>query len=729
MSAFREKQGKVVVVDSSGPGRTMMSEVVRTTMGMSDVEGRPNLEEVVRLLELEPVSWVLTPLGSDQTVNGMHLLRLCTQLPELRKTRISLLLEEGELYCLDAAFEYGLLSYHRKPFTKDSLKEELTRLSQTLASFDYNETLTSADYLRRELQKVKDGHVRELSLARGLMSTFPGNSQVLLSMADPQFRAGQKDAAKRSLSSVKLIDPNLADRADEVGRQLFGDSFKVPVAGGVDAGDMNFLGADTALVVDPDEAVGLGVADILKKLGVKNVHHLADGEVAANWLKDNKEPQLVIMEWRIPSLSATALLQRIRAQGLVGLPIVILSSLLKPSDMPIVREMGVASIVAKPVNKDLFVPSLIGVMQQERSPTEAGVLERKFRLLIEGGKIDEAAAIRAKILEIKDFPEGKRKLVEAEWAFAKGNFTAARDLGSEALKMSGDSYIVLNLLGKTFMRLANYKGALKCFQKAQDLSPNNLERLCHIAETHAELGNDEAAKEAMDKASNLDPDSKVVKEGSAKLALASGDQEAAKKAMAALSPIDGVVAYMNNKAVAHAKCGMSEEAIGIYKGTLDSIPDPEKDTRSVVQYNLALAFARHGDLAKAQAECEGVLAQNPGAKVAKKAKSLAARLEKAIKGGTEFKLISAEPIATGAAPAAGGTGAPSANGEHKEDENIDHEAKIEVKRGDICCFLIYNPSQMDSRVEPLFAKPPRFQRRDAIERAETMGNDRVGKSA
>ena len=56
------------------------------------------------------------------------------------------------------------------------------------------------------------------------------------------------------------------------------------------------------------------------------------------------------------------------------------------------------------------------------------------------------------------------------------------------------------------MKLRDFTSALKCFEKAQSLSPLNIERLCQIAEANSEIGAQEAAKENIDDAKDDDDD-------------------------------------------------------------------------------------------------------------------------------------------------------------------------------------------------------------------------------
>jgi hypothetical protein len=55
---------------------------------------------------------------------------------------------------------------------------------------------------------------------------------------------------------------------------------------------------------------------------------------------------------------------------------------------------------------------------------------------------------------------------------------------------------------------------------------------------------------------------------------------------------------------------------------------------------------------------------------------------------------------------------------------------VDAKRGDLCCYMVFhNPDGHDARSTSLLAKPPRFGRRDAIEREEALGADRAKQSA
>lgn len=728
-SVIGDKASKVLVIEASASIRQMMSDVMRTSLGYENVEAMSSVADALKYLEVEKANWIILPLLSDQPVNALHLLRLCTEHQELNHLRVSLYIGQEESFVLPTAFSYGLLSYHNKPFTKESFVEDIKKLLSTLERDSYNETLTSARYLR-EMLKLHNDHHKQLDLEQGLLSLYPGNPHILLNMVEPQFHLGNQEAAKALLHQVKILDESLSQEVNSLASSLLGSPLGSPEEG---ATKENVLGVKNCVVIDSDDAVRREISDIFASLGIEDVRAYANGDDAWTSMKEGPEPDLLIMEWRIPKVSGPVLLQRVRNHGFLTMPIVIISSLIKNEDLPLIREMGIANLIQKPLSRSEFVPSIIKTIRQERLPTEHQVMERKIRQLIQAGKEEEAGALLARFLGDPSVPLGRKRLVEAEQALNKGNYTLARDAGIQSLKHSGDSLLVLNILGKAFMHLKDHMSALKCFKRAQELSPNNLERLCNIAESQAELGDHEAARDTLDGAKSIDATNQSVAEAEAKVAIATGDTESAKEIMTDMGQIASLVSYMNNKAVAYAKCGYTQEAVEIYERTIASVPEKDPQTKSIVTYNLCLCLIKMNDLEKA---CTKLLElAKTDSKITKKAASLGDRLKKTLESGSEFKLRTSENTvrksendetfnhssdsqAMPSSPDKQNTSSPDDEvALASEQDYRDMLAAVELKKGDMCCFLIFlGPDIADPKSISLLAKTPRYQRRETIEK-------------
>lgn len=728
-SGFEDKSIKVLVVEGSGATRTLMTEVIRK-LGFSDVTGVPSIKDALGVMEAENVGWILTPLMADQPENALHVLKIATEVQALRNMRVSLLVEEEERYSLPAAFQHGLLSWHRKPFTKDSLTEEMETLFTRYGDSGYESSLVSGSYLREILTEEKQDEDL-LAFEKGLISVYPARTELMLNLPGPLARLDQKPEAKAVLRQIKMIEPSWEDKVKELGEKYFAGE---DLEGGDDE-KFNFLGVEKVVVVDSDDAICKNLEEIFGELGVENISTFSDGESALAHIEAEPDPGIVIQEWRIQKLPGPLFLQKIRAKAASASPVIVLSSLLEQSDLPLLREMGVAGMSEKPFRKEDLIKQIIRTIQQDRVPTEQAPMERKIREFLKGRKTKEADEIKVKYMADDKIPEGAKKTIEAEFAYAAGDYEKARDCGIEAIKLAGDSIFVLNLLGKALMNLRDFEVALRCFEKAQTLAPLNIERLCAIAEVHSEMGNEDKAQESLQEAENLDEDSVKVKESKAKVAINAGDLKKAKELMGKLDAIEDVVSFMNNSAVAMARCDMVDEGIEQYRKTIKSIPDDKEEIKAVVMYNLALAHARADELDEASMVLKRCV--DIKSRVKERAESLYKRVTKAVENGTQLNL----QLTSGVSAASlkkddqddKDKAAKADEVEEKREvdtkENREVLAAVEVVKGDLGCYLIYTPKETDEKATALLRDPPRFSKRDAIEREESRGADKMAQSA
>ena len=739
VSNLTSAQCKILVVDSSGPVRQLMSDTLRKVRNYESIESRSSVNDALEYLEADVADWLLLPLSADQPVNALHILKLCTETPSLRQTRVSLFVNEEEYFVLPKAFELGCLSYHTKPFTKDTLTTDLTNLFTVFDAHQSNETLVSAHYLRQLLTKSKD-YEATAELQKSLLTLFPGDIKTLLHLAEPQFHLGNPDLARKTLRQVKLLDEHLKEQVDQIAKSLFPDEALDPSAADI-SDNINVIGVNNAVIIDPDESSATAVEEVLKSLGCPDIKRFSDGQSAWDYLEKNPEPELIFMEWRIPKVSGPSIIQRIRHHGFYTVPVFIISSLIKAEDTPLLKEIGIANTIEKPLVRERFIPTLLHTIRQERMPTEQAVLERKINTLLNSENISEAEPLRLQVLNDKSIPTGRKRLIEAAFSLAKKEYDAARESAFDALKLLGEQIEVLNVLGKTLMRLNNFEAALTCFKKAQDLSPNNIERLCLIAESETELGNEKGTADALAQASAVDSGSSAVAEAAVKAA--------AKKIMSSFENIKNIVSYMNNMAVSLARSEKFEESIELYNKTAASIPEDRKDLQAIVGYNTALAKIRSSDLKGALVILETVEKINDS-KISAKSTLLAEKLRLAIETGAKVKLRSGRPkddpsqqadadknasvqnpkvVKSSSSDATtDATSTPSHDAVSKTEFKLTAEsqakqmlAMIDVKRGDVCCFMIYSsPTPPHSGLAPLLQKVPAYKPRDSITRKKSF---------
>lgn len=725
--AFQDKSAKVLVVEGSGATRTLISEVFRKE-GFTDITGVPSIKDAIGVMEAESVGWIISSLFTDQPENILHILKVATEVGELKTLRISLMVDDDDMKYLPLAYKLGAISHHSKPFTKESLTEEMDLLLKRYEEAGYRSALVSGHYLRKSLEELKlDEDL--LQFERSLMEIYPSEKSLLFNLIPPMSRLDKKDSAINILRQIKLLDPSKEEMVKEYATKYL-EGADLEIAQG-EGEVFNFLGLESVIVVDPDEGIQNNLKSLLGEIGIKeeHIHCFGDGEEACEYVKANPNPDLVLMEWRVPKVAGPLLIQRLRTDGASVTPIIVISSLLEKDDLPLVREIGVAIVVRKPFQKDEILQKLIWTIQQDRMPTEQGTMERKIREHIRNKKFDDATAIKAKFMSDTSIAQGPKEAIEAEFSFIQKRYEDARDHGIEAIKLNGDSLFMLNLLGKALMLLRDFEVALKCFKKAQSMSPMNIERLCQIAEVQSEMGDGEEANKTLEQAKDLDADNTTIIEAESKVAINLGDTEKAKQLMGKLDAIENIVSFMNNSAVAMARCEMVDQGIQQYRKTLKSIPDDREDTKAIVMFNLALAHARVDELDEAKLHLGRAVQIE--SRVKKRAENLLKRIEKALTKGTDFTLNLDKNGKNAASPqeAASQVDGPQNEAEELPAVNLEILAAVGSVPGDLGSFLIFKPQKLDAEILKSLEGQPRFKKRASIERDESGGADKALASA
>ena len=142
-------------------------------------------------------------------------------------------------------------------------------------------------------------------------------------------------------------------------------------------------------------------------------------------------------------------------------------------------------------------------------------------------------------------------MLHAEICYGRGEIAEARDLAIQAAQMNGYNSLVLNILGKVYIKLGEHDKALQYLEKADSLSPNNMERLCNIANEHAAAGNNNDSKKVLDQLRSDAPDAIMVKEASLVTAVKSGLHEEASIALGSMDSSSSLVTFWNSQGISY----------------------------------------------------------------------------------------------------------------------------------------------------------------------------------
>lgn len=636
LSKFNNRSAKIALVDPSSSLRMMLSDTIRAH-GFGGLQSFGSINDLMVFLKAETVDLVFCSLELEAVktqCNGLSLLRFFIEEPRFNHVRTVFVLTEEEEKVLGTAFSNGLLAWITKPFTKDAIVGMIQEFMDYATNADGVEAILAASYIRKWTMKNKL-YADLYRLEKKLRELHPSRVDLLLPLADAARLAGDVKEAANIIKMAGLIDETLEPELQKRRALLASaDSAQPAEAATEDQADPGYV-----MIVDPDESNHRFIQKALEDVGMKNFQCFIDGLSAVEWLDQNQEPHLILHEWKLPKLAGPYFLQRIVKKGASSSRVMVLSSLLKANDLQLLRELGVNAIVPKPLDRTEFLKTLFWTLQQERAPTEAQGFESKFRSYLKDQKGPQAQVVLKKYIELPGVPAHKKDLLNAEWSLFKEDFVAAKTGCIKFLKAVPESAFGLNLLGKILIHRGELKDALRVMEKAQKLSPLNIERLCEIADIQSSLNLVDEAQGSLGEAIELDEDAPVVQETVAKVAIQVKDTEKAKRILGELEAVEPLIAQLNNKAVLYAKSGEEAKGIELYKQILESLPENRQHLLPIVLYNYALAIVRAGDYEDAIKQLD--LAKDHATdKLLKKVTSLKQKLTHALKQGLPLNLHS-----------------------------------------------------------------------------------------
>jgi CheY-like chemotaxis protein len=724
---FENRKARILCVNKSSEGRAALMDAVKS-VGFTNLDSCGSAAEVLKRLEVDTYDWIILPLDKGQGVNAIHVMDIVSRSAFHMGVKFSLLLEPDEVFVLPLGFELGLLSWHPATFTRASIVPEIEALMARISAYKGVVALVAAETLREVLMR-ENKNAELKTFLEALFQVFSHEPTVLAWLAEAEYLNGDRESARKAIAVLKAwgspLWENLATKYLGNSQELLPD-----------------IGLRDVVVVDPDEAVLKSVSELLTKCGVSGIRTFVDGQSAYDAVSQAL-PDLVIHEWKVPKLSGPNFIQRIRQDGHHNVPMVVLSSLVGKQDILLLQEMSIAHVIEKPFREDDVMNNLVWVVQQEKFPTQQRSLERRMQQEIVVGNLNKAQAFRKQLEDNAAYPEARRVYNAALFAFYANDFEAARNGFLKAIQLGADFLSSINMLGKCFLKMRNFKDAIACFEKAAALSPKNLERMCALAESHSGLGDAEAAKLAVKAAENLDAGNKAVQHTAAKVEIEVGEVRKAAKLFAGLGSLPTLVADMNNTAVAMIRMKDFQGGIRLYEKTLEALPAKETGLKIKVTYNMALAYVRYGELQEAE-ELLKTIPENFISSVMGKVRRLQKKVRSAILQDRDVSLDSGDDEAVSQKREVESARPPKAAVGPSADKEVETKAEptseellqrtqdhvVAARAGDRCCHMIFHcPCALNTKAKQLLANPPPFKMREAVKKDEGFGVELAAKNS
>ncbi len=341
------------------------------------------------------------------------------------------------------------------------------------------------------------------------------------------------------------------------------------------------------LIIDDDPSVGMALENALArhKIAVVKASDLETGMYKFN----NERFEVVIVELEFGPLPGLALIQKWRAHEVMEKRntgfIVATSSQRSAGQDNLTKELSDIEIVAKPI-KDIQLLSILAKALNNKKTCQI-FSETKTRVIdphLKQGNIKKAAD--KAISMIPEVGNKAERLLLNIYEDAS-QWQECLDTTVKMLAATPNDINLIGTAGRMHMKLGKFNEAKPYLEKADQLAPQNIERLNELASMYLKTKDPVKSVGVFKELIKLNPESPDYKFDAFKMLYDAGfDEQAVSFGKEVAKPME-IVRHYNNKGVMLSKDGKVAEALIEYKRALMFYPKFKDNFR--IYYNMALA--------------------------------------------------------------------------------------------------------------------------------------------
>lgn len=117
------------------------------------------------------------------------------------------------------------------------------------------------------------------------------------------------------------------------------------------------------LIIDDSKPITTYVTAVLISNKIE-VASAENGQVAADLLKQDKDIDLILLDWNMPILDGPGFLDLVKKEALTSAPIIMMTTNNKPEHIKTVLEKGAVEYIMKPFTEDILMCKINMVMDQ-----------------------------------------------------------------------------------------------------------------------------------------------------------------------------------------------------------------------------------------------------------------------------------------------------------------------------------------------------------------------------
>lgn len=338
----------------------------------------------------------------------------------------------------------------------------------------------------------------------------------------------------------------------------------------------------SVLIVEDDGYITSFIDDALKHSGGYDTRIFHDGHQAWEEARNNTY-DLVILDWKVPSLNGLCLFNRIRQlDSYQKVPILVISGFLRNKDFKLLDEFLYSTTLEKPFNAISLQRAIRSLVKEVEWVDQN---EKKIEKLFAKLNSDSGAYLDTIFkLEGKSPSPVKLCLSAAKILRKKRLFKEAEVVLQKAITKRDHSLMALTELSKLYLETGQNDKAELILKKAMDLSPKNIDRICKLGDLNLENQNPEVAADFYNQALDIDESNEVAQSGVKLAGNIQGWLDTHE------SPPKTYAGLLNAIGVSMVRKKQFSKGIDHYKSALQHIFQPEVKAR--LNFNLGLAYRK-----------------------------------------------------------------------------------------------------------------------------------------
>lgn len=193
--------------------------------------------------------------------------------------------------------------------------------------------------------------------------------------------------------------------------------------------------------------------------------------------------------------------------------------------------------------------------------------------------------------------------------FRRNQWKQSQHIAKELLKDDDTNVRALSLLARVLIKNQRHDDAVRLLEKANNLSPKNVERLIDLGNCFSKTGNISRAREVYSEAVEMNPASKTARVELGRAFISEGNVDHTMKLFTEGLSDDETASYFNMAAISAVHDGKMEEALLMYETALAALRSSTQ--KAIIHFNIAIYHKKQNNFDSSARHLRHCLSLNP----------------------------------------------------------------------------------------------------------------------